>query len=246
MKIVVGLGNPGKQYEGTRHNVGYEVLAELARRYVSGRPQVKHQAELAEFLLGTEKVLLVSPLTFMNLSGRSVRPLVDFYKLPLEDLLVISDDLSLPTGQLRIKAKGSSGGQKGIENIIQLLGTQEFPRLRVGIDPTPPRWSTSDYVLGKFSPEQRPLVDVAVKKAADAVEVWIKQGVTPCMNQFNVRPEKKQRATKKTKSGDAAARAKVTDREQVQDINDLEIPSGHQPSGDSTDAKKPADGLQNP
>lgn len=237
MKIVVGLGNPGKQYDGTRHNVGYEVLAELARRYISGRPQVKHQAELAEFLLGSEKVLLVSPLTFMNLSGRSVRPLVDFYKLPLEDLMVISDDLSLPTGQLRIKAKGSSGGQKGIENIIQLLGTQEFPRLRVGIDPTPPRWSTSDYVLGKFSPEQRPLVDVAVRKAADAVEVWVRQGITPCMNQFNVRPEKKKKADGKKPDRESTDDAKASTERQVIDNDDLENSPGHKPTGDSKDAQ---------
>lgn len=190
MKIVVGLGNPGKQYDGTRHNVGFEVIAELARRFFSGRPQVKHEAELAEFILKGEKILLVSPLTFMNLSGRSVRPLVDFYKLPLEDLMVISDDLSLPTGNLRIKAKGSSGGQKGIENIIQLLGTTEFPRMRVGIDPTPPRWSTSDYVLGKFTDQQRPLVDEAVKKAADAIELWASEGITACMNRFNTRKPK--------------------------------------------------------
>lgn len=196
MKIIVGLGNPGKQYDGTRHNVGYEVIAELAGRYWSGRPQVKHQAELAEFPLDGEKVLLVSPLTFMNLSGRSVRPLVDFYKLPLEHLMVISDDLSLPAGQLRIKAKGSSGGQKGIQSIIQMLGTQDFPRLRVGIDPTPERWTTSDYVLGKFDERQRPLIDQAVKKAADAIEVWIKQGITPCMNRYNVRPSKPKKKTR--------------------------------------------------
>lgn len=200
--MVVGLGNPGKQYEGTRHNVGYEVLAEVAKRHGSGRPQVKHNAELIEFVFGGEKILLVSPLTYMNHSGRSVRPLVDFYKLPLEDLLVLSDDLSLPTGQLRIKAKGSSGGQKGIENIIQLLGTEEFPRLRVGIDPTPPRWSTPDYVLGKFSAEQRPLIDMAVRQAADAIETWVREGITVCMNRFNVRPEKaKKQKTKPAASG---------------------------------------------
>ncbi len=199
MKVVVGLGNPGREYTGTRHNVGFEVVAEFARRHAQGRPQAKFQAEIVDCSLAGEKVLIATPLTFMNLSGRSVRPLLDFYKLSPESLLVICDDLSLPNGQIRTKGKGSSGGQKGLQSIIQMLGTQDFPRLRIGIDPTPPQWETADYVLGKFNTEQRSQMDSSVYQAANAVEIWVKEGLTACMNQFNIREDKKNSDKKQKK-----------------------------------------------
>jgi len=185
MKVIVGLGNPGGKYEGTRHNIGFDVLYELARRWQASGVTRAHEAEVAEVHFGGEKVLLVAPQTFMNLSGRSVGSLVKFYKLPLEDLLVISDDLNLPCGQLRLRASGSSGGQKGIRDIIAHLGTEDFSRLRVGIGRPPGRMDVSTFVLKPFLAEQRPLMAEAVQEAADAIELWIREGVVTAMNRVN-------------------------------------------------------------
>jgi PTH1 family peptidyl-tRNA hydrolase len=185
MKIVVGLGNPGAKYRGTRHNVGFEVVAELANRHGGSAPSLKHDAELVEIFLGGEKILLVAPQTYMNQSGRSVWPLVDFYKLPLEDLLIVCDDLNLDVGKLRLRAAGSAGGQKGLTHIIQQLGSQEFARLRIGIGRPPGRMNAADYVLAKFLSEERELVDEAVKSAAEGVELWVKDGCEKAMNQIN-------------------------------------------------------------
>ena len=185
MKLVVGLGNPGRRYDGTRHNVGYAVLAELARRFGLGRPKVKFQGEVLDADLDGEKALLLSPTTYMNRSGASVQAACDFYKLPLEDLLVICDDLNLPQGKLRIRAGGSAGGQKGLADIIRRLGNEEFPRLRVGIGAPPEGWDAVDYVLAKFRAEEAAEAEKAVKRAADAVAVWARQGIQSCMNQYN-------------------------------------------------------------
>lgn len=190
MKLVVGLGNPGKQYTGTRHNVGFEVIAELATRYGVSKPRSKFNAELAEVMMGTEKVVLVSPLTFMNLSGQSVQPFVDFYKLDCEDLMVVCDDMNLDVGRLRIRTKGSAGGQNGLKDIINRLGSPEFPRLRVGVGRPPPKWNASDFVLGKFDEVDRVSMDKTVKRAADAVEIWVKEGALKAMSQFNADPNK--------------------------------------------------------
>ena len=143
MKLIVGLGNPGRKYAGTRHNVGFEVLAELGRRAAAGRPRTKFQAELLEAMVGGEKVLLLSPLTYMNRSGSSVQPARDFYQLDNEDLLIICDDINLPLAKLRFRAKGSSGGQKGLEDILRRLGTDQVPRLRLGVGQPPAQWGGS-------------------------------------------------------------------------------------------------------
>lgn len=185
MKMIVGLGNPGKKYDETRHNVGFELIGELAKRGQADGFRDKHQAQMAEIALAGEKALLVAPQTFMNLSGVSVRLVTDFYKLPLTDLLVVCDDFNLPLGSLRMRTKGSAGGQNGLDNIIQQLGTQDFARLRIGIGPVPERWSTVDFVLGKFSRDERELADKTIRRAADAVECWAKEGPTAAMNQFN-------------------------------------------------------------
>lgn len=185
MKMIVGLGNPGKKYDDTRHNVGFELLGELARRWQVDGFREKHQAQVAEAQHAGEKVLLVAPQTYMNLSGVSVRLASDFYKLPADDLLVVCDDFQLPLGSIRTRAKGSAGGQNGLENILQQLGTPEVPRLRIGIGPVPERWSTVDFVLGKFSRDERELADKAVRRAADAAECWIAEGTTAAMNQYN-------------------------------------------------------------
>ncbi|HEY4538205.1 MAG TPA: aminoacyl-tRNA hydrolase [Erysipelothrix sp.] len=179
MKLIVGLGNPGRKYVKTRHNVGFLVIDEIAKRFNLSVNQSKFKADYTEFNYGGEKIVLVKPQTFMNLSGESVVQFVNFYKIDLEDMLVITDDLNLPIGKIRIRKNGSSGGQNGINNIIQHLGTKDFPRLRVGIGKDP-RIETVDYVLGKLSGDE------AIEKAADAVEAFIEGNtIENVMNGFN-------------------------------------------------------------
>jgi peptidyl-tRNA hydrolase, PTH1 family len=185
MKLLVGLGNPGRKYAGTRHNIGFEVLAELVKRLAADKPKAKFDGELTEVQIDGQRVLLLWPLTYMNLSGGSVQPTRDFYKVANEDLLVVCDDVSLPTGKLRLRAKGSSGGQNGLKDIIRRLGTEEFPRLRIGIGAMPPGWQMADYVLSKFTKEEEPLVREAIEKAADAAVDWIKSGLAAAMNKYN-------------------------------------------------------------
>jgi peptidyl-tRNA hydrolase, PTH1 family len=185
MKLVVGLGNPGRRYEGTRHNVGYQILAELARQFGVTSPKSCFHGEMVEANLGGLKTLLLSPMTFMNLSGLSVQEAKSFYKVLDEDLLVLCDDLSLPLGKLRFRPCGSSGGHKGLENIIQRLGTSDFARLRAGIGSVPNGWEGADYVLSKFGKEEIPVIEQSVRLAADAVAVWARDGIEFCMNQYN-------------------------------------------------------------
>lgn len=185
MQLVVGLGNPGSKYAGTRHNVGFEVLNELARRVKFTGKKDKFQGEIAEIVLGQKPVMLLWPMTFMNLSGASVLAVRDFYKVANEDILVVCDDFSIPLGKLRIRTKGSSGGQKGLENIQHRLGTDEIPRLRFGIGPIPEGWDAVGFVLGKFAKEELEAVDETRAKCADAVEAWVEKGIATCMNQFN-------------------------------------------------------------
>lgn len=185
MKLIVGLGNPGSRYTGTRHNIGFEVVAELARRHAATAPREKFQAELAEATIGGEKTLLMCPLTFMNLSGQAVQPARDFYKIENNDLLVVCDDFALPLGKLRLRAQGSAGGQKGLDDIIRRLGTDEVPRLRVGIGPLPENWNAANFVLGKFSSEEAAQAKELVKRSADAVASWMADGLAKAMNQYN-------------------------------------------------------------
>jgi PTH1 family peptidyl-tRNA hydrolase len=185
MKLIVGLGNPGRKYAGTRHNIGFEVLAELAKRLAADKPKATFDGELSEVQIDSERVLLLWPLTYMNLSGGSVQPARDFYKVANEELLVVCDDVSLPAGKLRLRAKGSSGGQNGLKDIIRRLGTEEFPRLRIGIGAMPPGWQMADYVLSKFGKDEEPLVREAIEKAADAAVDWVKSGINAAMNKYN-------------------------------------------------------------
>lgn len=184
-KIVVGLGNPGNQYKGTRHNAGFMALAELARRHSAGRSQKRFQGETFEVVIGGTSVLLLCPLTFMNLSGSSVTAALSFYKLPPERLLVVCDDVDLPVGKIRVRNSGGSGGQKGLKDILQKTGTEMLARVRVGIGRPPERMDTADYVLSAFRPEERAEVESAVKRAADAAECWIERGTDEAMNRFN-------------------------------------------------------------
>ena len=191
MKLIVGLGNPGKKYQSTRHNIGFDILACLAQRYDVGRPKAKFNAEVAETIIKNEKTILLSPLTYMNLSGQSVRAAVDFYKLPVTELLVICDDINLDLARLRFRPGGSAGGQKGLKDIINRLGTQTFDRLRVGVGQVPPNWDAADFVLGKFSKEDQSEIELGISRAANAVEVWVEAGIQKAMNQFNADPSQK-------------------------------------------------------
>jgi peptidyl-tRNA hydrolase, PTH1 family len=185
MKLVVSLGNPGRKYLETRHNVGFQVAEKLAERFGQSTPRAKFQGEVVEASVGTEKILLLCPHTYMNRSGSSVLAARDFYKLECSDLLVVCDDLSLPLGKLRIRTKGSSGGQNGLRDIIRRIGSEEFPRLRIGIGSPPPGWDAADFVLSKFTKDDRAEMEVAVMRAADAVESWARNGIESCMNRYN-------------------------------------------------------------
>lgn len=185
MALIVGLGNPGSKYDRTRHNIGFDCLNRLHASMGSPSLQAKFEGQFAKGRIGQRDVCLVWPLTFMNCSGRCVSQFARFYKVELENILVICDDLSLPLGKLRIRKSGSSGGQKGLNDIIQSLGTQDVTRLRIGIDPTPAHWDTADYVLSKFSASERAIVDEGLFRANEAIAIWLKEGVDSAMNIFN-------------------------------------------------------------
>jgi len=185
MKLIVGLGNPGRKYAATRHNVGFEVAERLAVRWGQTTPRARFHGETVEAVVGEHRVLLLCPHTLMNRSGLSVLEARDFYKLDLADLLVICDDFNLPLARIRCRAKGSSGGQKGLQDILRRLGTEEVPRLRIGIGPPPDGWDVAAYVLSKFHPEEVDLVRSAVERAADAALDWVREGIEFCMNRHN-------------------------------------------------------------
>lgn len=184
MKAIVGLGNPGRQYAGTRHNVGFAVIDLLAASPSVGRFQERFQADVAEAGTGSDKLLLVKPLTFMNLSGQTVRQLLDFYKLPPEELLVVCDDFNLPLGRLRFRRRGTHGGHNGLRNIQEHLGTADYARLRLGVG-LPEGHAAVDYVLGRFRPVELPVIREAVETAVQAAVLWAEKGIDACMNQYN-------------------------------------------------------------
>lgn len=185
MKIIVGLGNPTKEYAGTRHNVGFSVIYNLSDAYHIPVDTKKHKALIGKGIIEGEKVILAMPQTYMNLSGESVRELMDFYKCDFSELIVIYDDISLDVGKLRIRAKGSAGGHNGIKNIIAHLGTQEFTRIKIGIGEKPAKMDLADYVLGRFSKEEQPVIRESADKARQAVCAIIAEGVAFAMNKFN-------------------------------------------------------------
>ncbi len=185
MKLVVGLGNPGKKYDGTRHNVGYEVLEALATRHSAGKPKAAFQGRVCEISLAGEKTLLLWPETYMNLSGGSLLAARDFYKLDNKELLVVCDDFNLPLAKLRFRPAGSAGGQKGLEDVIRRLGTEEVGRLRFWIGPVPPGYDAAGFVLGRFNAAEAIDVSLAVDRAANAVADWVSRGIEYCMNQYN-------------------------------------------------------------
>lgn len=195
MKLIVGLGNPGKKYEGTRHNVGFEVISELAKRGGLGdfwkSAKSKYNALCGEIVApgfgggADEQCLLVAPLTYMNLSGQSVRQFANFYKFEAADILVICDDMNIDCGRLRMRSSGSAGGQKGLKNIIDQLGTEEIPRLRVGVGRPPEGVDVVDHVLTRFRVSERSKVDDAVSDAALGAEYWAVRPIDAVMNVVN-------------------------------------------------------------
>ncbi|HJC38849.1 MAG TPA: aminoacyl-tRNA hydrolase [Candidatus Mediterraneibacter faecigallinarum] len=186
MFIIAGLGNPTKEYEGTRHNVGFDVIDRLSEKYNIAVDTKKHRAFIGKGMIAGQKVILAKPQTYMNLSGESIRSLLDYYKVDEEhELLVIYDDVSLGVGQLRIRAKGSAGGHNGIKNIIAHLGGQVFPRIKIGVGEKPPKYDLADYVLGHFSKAEKILMDEGYDNAVRAVEMIVSGDIEGAMNEYN-------------------------------------------------------------
>jgi PTH1 family peptidyl-tRNA hydrolase len=205
MRLIVGLGNPGREYAGTRHNVGFDAVDAFAHRTgLVGSPADFDRVARTKFdglavdgsvsvpaTGGSEKVLLLKPTTYMNLSGRSVQAAMAFYQLGPADVMIVLDDVALPTGKLRIRPAGSSGGHNGLKDIARALGTEQYPRLRVGVDPPPPRIPQRDWVLGRFSEDQRAGVNAALDRAVNALLTWIGQDINAAMTRFNADDEKR-------------------------------------------------------
>lgn len=185
MKIIAGLGNPTKEYAGTRHNVGFSVIYEIGDAYNIRVDTKKHKALIGKGSIEGEKVILAMPMTYMNLSGESIREILDYYKCDVRDLIVIYDDISLDVGKLRIRAKGSAGGHNGIKSIISCLNSQEFTRIKVGVGDKPKQMDLADYVLGRFSKEEQPVIRESAKRATQAVAKILTDGVDLAMNEFN-------------------------------------------------------------
>lgn len=185
MKLIVGLGNPGKQYEKTRHNIGFEVIDALSDRLNIPLNQAKFQGVYGVGHVQGEKVYLLKPLTYMNLSGESIAALMDYFQIENEELVVIYDDLDLPVGKIRLRQKGSAGGHNGIKSTIAHLGTQEFNRIRVGIDRAPSGMKVPDYVLGRFTKEEQEILGEVIQKCTNACEDWISKPFLHIMNEYN-------------------------------------------------------------
>ena len=185
VKLIIGLGNPGKPYEHTRHNIGFDVIDELANKWNVALNQSKFNGMYATVHRPEGKVILLKPLTYMNLSGECVRPLMDYFDIDVEDIVVIYDDLDLETGKLRLRGKGSAGGHNGIKSLIQHIGTQEFNRIRVGVNRPPAGMKVADYVLSKFSKDDQPIVNDAIEKCCEAVEMSLAKPFLEVMNRFN-------------------------------------------------------------
>lgn len=185
MKLIVGLGNPGKKYTRNRHNIGFQVIDLLAQRHRLPFDKKQLNAEVASGTIGAERVLLAKPQSYMNESGRPVQGLASFYKIPHDQIIIVVDDLDLPAGQLRLRPEGGSGGQRGMKSIMESLGTDKVARLRIGIGRPPGRMDPAAYVLQDFSTEEETEMAIVRQEAADALELWMVEGITTAMNQFN-------------------------------------------------------------
>jgi PTH1 family peptidyl-tRNA hydrolase len=189
MFLVVGLGNPGRQYQGNRHNVGFRVVDQLAARAGAPSPREKYGAELLEIALGGEKVLLCKPMEFMNVSGQAVRQVAGFHKIPAPRTIVVHDELDVPFGRLKLGAGGGAGGHNGIRSIIAELGSPDFARVRFGVDRPPPNWQGADYVLANFTGSEQKELPALLDLACDAVEDIVSRGLMAAMNKFNTKPK---------------------------------------------------------
>jgi len=206
MKLIVGLGNPGRDYAGTRHNIGFEVIQKLSYDHNIEINRAKFRAHFGEGRIGGEKVILARPQTFMNLSGEAVRDIMAFYRIPQEDLIVVYDDVSLAPGAIRVRETGSAGGHNGIKNLLYHLETDEFLRVRVGIGEKPPGLDLADYVLSKFKPNEMEDIISGITQATDAVELILREGAKAAMNKYNKKqsPPKDEKPTAKEKQAKAA------------------------------------------
>lgn len=188
LTVIAGLGNPGNKYENTRHNVGFGTIDLLSSKYGIKVNKLKHKALTGEGTIAGERVLLVKPQTFMNLSGESIRDVAEWYKLPMDNIIIIYDDVDLPVGTVRIRPKGSSGTHNGMKSVIYQLQSDEFPRIRIGIGKAPEGWDLADYVLGRFSPEETGAIRESIERAADAAAKIVSSGIAAAMNQYNGEP----------------------------------------------------------
>ena len=199
MKAIVGLGNPGNQYAGTRHNIGFMVIDRLAQQYGAPTPKSRFKSLVTEISIGSEKVILLKPQTYMNLSGDAVRLMGTWYKLYADEILIVLDELDLPFGTLRVRERGSAGGHNGLTSVIQQLGTNEFPRLRVGIGRG--RSSATAQVLSKFSNQEQQELPIVIDNAVDACQIWVQEGAVPAMNRVNAPAAKTTMETGGSSSG---------------------------------------------
>ncbi|MCQ2080803.1 MAG: aminoacyl-tRNA hydrolase [Lachnospiraceae bacterium] len=191
MYIVVGLGNPTKQYENTRHNIGFMTIDEMADRYGISVTSIQHKARIGKGIINGHKVILAEPLTYMNLSGESVRALADYFKVDYSsEVIIISDDIELPPGYIRVRPKGSAGGHNGLKNIIQHLGTEEFIRVRVGVGEKPKKMDLAEYVLGHFPPNEMEDIKSGISQTIDAINLIMDEKISDAMNQFNRKVKK--------------------------------------------------------
>jgi len=230
MKLIVGLGNPGAQYQQTRHNAGFMALDLLANRHAVGQiPKSRFHAVTLDAIIGTEKVLLMKPTKFMNLSGQSIGEAIRFYKLdPKEDLIVLVDDIALPVGFIRVRKSGSAGGHNGLSNIDQLLGGADYPRIRIGVGNVPKFMNQADWVLSKFMKEEHAEVDRSLKAAADATECMLDEGISKAMNAFNTK-------LVKPKANNPAEKTKPSPKQ-----SDSQSSSKQQPSKENTSSSPEA------
>ena len=187
MKLIAGLGNPGRDYAGTRHNIGFGVITRISDQYNIPLSSKEHKAVCGKGFIGGEKVILAQPQTYMNLSGESVRSIADYYKIEPEDIIIAFDDIDLEVGQLRVRRKGSAGGHNGIKSIIQHLGTNEFPRVKVGVGAKPEGGDLVRHVLGRFSREDEKAMGEVLDLAVEAVELIVTEGVDSAMNRYNAK-----------------------------------------------------------
>ncbi|MEY8325565.1 aminoacyl-tRNA hydrolase [Lachnospiraceae bacterium 54-11] len=191
MFLIAGLGNPKREYDNTRHNIGFDMIDAMAEKYHISVRNIKNRAMTGQGIINGQKVILVKPLTFMNLSGESIRPLVDYYKIDTgRELIVVSDDINLPAGQIRIRKKGSAGGHNGLKNIIAQLGSEEFQRIRIGVGGKPENYDLADYVLGHFTKEEKSLMEKTVSMAVEAAELMLMGDTDKAMNEYNRKAEK--------------------------------------------------------